>query len=201
VQDHELARLAMVEWREALAGITSRQVACGLSADVMRGAEWPPSSAQFRALCLGIPEFAAVLRELRSRTASRTPFTRLVWQFVDTWRLGQAGAADADRMVRDAYGLAREHVMQGGDLPPALVEIAQHAPPPNKPASPETVAQVKAEMARLFGEFDEADDEQDGDVGVVAGVGTELPADEEAVSGAGCGVDDGPELCTATGDV
>jgi hypothetical protein len=163
-------------WAKGLAGITPMQIRAGIVAAMAGADPWPPSLPQFRALCLGIPEFASVLCELRTRNAKRTPFARLVWGNVDSWRLGQASAQDADRMLREAYGLAREHVMRGGALPPVLVEVAAEPSPPPKPASPETAAKAMADIAEILKPKEDPTDEQSepgGSAGAVAAMGSD----------------------------
>lgn len=110
-------------WQRALVGITGTQFAAGLEACIAEGGEFPPSAPRFRAMCLGIPTFAQVRLELRGEVRSR--FAVLVWQGIDGFRYRQATADQAERMLQDAYSLAREHVMRGGalpDLPVARIE-------------------------------------------------------------------------------
>lgn len=138
-------------WSRSLAGMTGQQVAAGLRATLLLGSDWPPSAGRFRALCLGIPEFAAVRLDLRNAHAARKPFTILTWNFLDAQRYRNANQDKADKLLREAYDEAKAHVMLGGALPqPAVAEIP-HTPRPFVPASPETVARAMAEMAELVG--------------------------------------------------
>ena len=66
-------------------------------------------------MCFGIPTMARVKREWDEWRV--TPFTRLVHQYLDGWLYRQSDAAKADRLMRDAYEAACEHVMAGGALP------------------------------------------------------------------------------------
>jgi hypothetical protein len=120
-------------WAKGLAGITPQQVAEGLKACVVSSDPWPPTLPEFRAMCLGIPSFPAVSMDV----AKVQPFTRLVWAHMDGHLFRMAPAEKASRMLRDAYELAREHVMRGGELPePSAGEI--EADKPAKPVIPET---------------------------------------------------------------
>lgn len=102
-------------WAKGLAGITPEQLRDGLLACVVSADPWPPTLPEFRARCLGIPPLAQVRLELRGNTRSR--FTLQVWQGIDSYRFKQAPSEQSDRLLRDAYELAREHVMRGGALP------------------------------------------------------------------------------------
>lgn len=150
--EHEDGRLTLAgdTWANTLAGLSEQQIAEGLRVCRLVGTDddWPPSATAFRAMCLGVPSLAAVRFELRGREYSR--FTRLVWQRIpDPYAFAQADTQRAERIVRDAYQLAREHVMRGGALPDEPVAaIEQAKPEPIKPASPEAV-QAAADAVRL----------------------------------------------------
>lgn len=102
-------------WAKGLAGITGEQLGEGLKACLASADPWPPTLPEFRARCLGIPSLAQVRLELRGNARSR--FTLQVWQGLDSYRFKQATSEQSDRLLRDAYELAREHVMRGGELP------------------------------------------------------------------------------------
>lgn len=142
---------AAAEWRATLSGLTREQVQHGFRADVLRGEAWPPSSPQFRALCLGIPTFGAVVHEIGS-SAPRTGFAALVWSYVDVYAFARADARDADRMIRVAYDLAREDVMRGATVP-QVPEQALASPKhvERKPADPETALRHLAEIDEILG--------------------------------------------------
>lgn len=106
-------------WAKGLAGITPEQLGEGLKACLASADPWPPTLPEFRARCLGIPSLAQVRLELRGSERSR--FTLQVWQGLDSYRFKQAPQEQSDRLLRDAYELAREHVMRGGELPTAPV--------------------------------------------------------------------------------
>lgn len=136
--DHA-AGITAETWASCLVGITPEQIAAGLRACLAEGAEFPPSAPRFRAMCVGIPGLAEV--RYRIRQGEATPFTRLVWQSIDGYRYRQASSDVADRMLRDAYELAREHVMRGNPLPEGSRELECDEPTPAKPASPEMASQ------------------------------------------------------------
>lgn len=131
-------------WAKALAGVTGQQMAAGLAACLAEGAEFPPSAPRFRGMCLGIPSFASV----RMDRDKAEPFTRLVWASMDGYLYRHAAADRADKMLRDAYELAREHVMAGGDLPQESAGRIEHKQPePWNPRTPEERAS-RAQRAR-----------------------------------------------------
>lgn len=122
-------------WAKGLTGIGPQQLANGLEACLVSADPWPPTLPEFRARCLSVPSLAAVKLDLRN-SRKRALFTHLVWSFVDHTAYGNAHGDKSDRMLRDAYELAREHVMRGGDMPSAIAgEIEQErwvyrTPPP-----------------------------------------------------------------------
>lgn len=132
-------------WARGLAEFTPAQIAAGVDACIASTSPFVPTLPEFKAMCYGIPSFAAV----RLDRDKVTPFTRLVWQHLDTYRMKQVSADQADRMLRDAYELAREHVMRGGALPEPSVEI-EHKSEPVNPLPPEEAAKrieaIKAEL-------------------------------------------------------
>lgn len=141
--------LAADTWRRGLAGITERQVAVGIQSALVSADPWPPTLPSFRSLCLGVPTLASL--KLRLRKETDDPFTRLVWQNLDGYRLKQVTADKADRMIRDAYETAREHVMSGGELPEVSGHIEAPKPEPRTPASRETAESHLHAMAEKLG--------------------------------------------------
>lgn len=138
-------------WAKGLAGIAPAQVAVGLGACIASADPWPPTLPEFRARCLGIPTLAFVRDDATRATQYRAPFTVLTWQFLDGYRYRQASSDQADRLLREAYEQAREHVMRGGALPePAVGGIAQEKREV-KPAAPEVAARHLEEIARNLG--------------------------------------------------
>lgn len=137
-------------WASALSGLTPAQLAEGLRACVAEGREWPPSAGRFRAMCLGIPTLAAV-RLQRQGKLPITAFARMVSQHVDEYAVQRAPSAVADRMLAEAYDVARELVMRGHPLPDEPVgAIAAEAPAPSKPADPAHVSRVLGEIDQLL---------------------------------------------------
>lgn len=107
-------------WQKGLAGLCRAQLTAGVNAALFSANPWPPTLPEFRALCLGIPPLAAV-RALLARPdlqpKADRPFFRLVWRFIDARRLAEADGQWADRIVADAYDLARRYRMALGELP------------------------------------------------------------------------------------
>lgn len=142
-------------WAAVLAGLTGAQIAAGMRSCAASGEAWPPSAPRFRAWCLSVPEFPTVRAELMARNGTRTPFARLVWQHVDGFRFRTVAAEQGDRMLREAYDAARDHVMRGGALPePAAGEI-EHVTEPRKPCDDGVARDALAKAAASLGMADE----------------------------------------------
>lgn len=135
---------AALTWAKGLAGLTGEQLAAGIGGCITCADPWPPTLPEFRLRCLGVPAFAAV----RADAGKRDGFTRLVWQYLDGHRYRLASSDMADRLLREAYDQAREHVMRGGALPEAPVAEIEHEVRAQVPASREQVQQHMAEIAR-----------------------------------------------------
>lgn len=135
-------------WSIGLAGLTAQQVGQGVQACIASSEPWPPTLPEFRAMCLGIPSFAAVRLE---NGDTRSPFTVLVWQHLDGYAYRQASLERADRMLREAYELAREHVMRGGALPEPPAALVTQEKREVKPASPEVAQAAIAKARELLG--------------------------------------------------
>lgn len=129
-------------WAKGLSGLSVQQIGAGIGACIASADPWPPTLPEFRAKCLGIPPLAAV----RLDADKVDPFTVLVWQNLDGYRYRQASSDQADRLLREAYELAREHVMRGGELPNVAGAIEQEKRKP-KPADP-AVAEAAMREAR-----------------------------------------------------
>ena len=109
-------------WARALAGLSLDQLRDGIATVATTDTDgWPPTVAQFRASCLGLPSLAAVRRDLARTDTDRGPYTRLVWSYVDVWAYARADERAAAAIVRDAYRLAADHLLRGGALPDAPV--------------------------------------------------------------------------------
>jgi len=124
-------------WSRALAGITSQQIGAGLEACVAEGGKFPPSVPRFRAMCLAIPKLAVVRAELQRGQFS--PFSRAVWQELDTYRFKQATADQADRLLREAYDVIHDHFMRGEPLPDEPTAALEAQADKFTPATPEQV--------------------------------------------------------------
>ena len=134
-------------WAKGLAGLTPMQIGKGIDAVIISSDDWPPSLPAFRALCCEIPSLASVRTELLATDSLRSPFARLVWSHLDGYQWRHADADRADRLLRDAYTQAREHVMRGGELPPEPAAEIAHQPEPLTPASPESARAHLASIA------------------------------------------------------
>jgi hypothetical protein len=141
-------------WALALAGLNGEQLATGLRACVAEGREFPPSAPRFRAMCLDIPRFAAVDRELLTATKDkRTRFARLVWGFIaDPYAYRHASAKEAERLRREAYEQACEHCMTGGDLLPEPAGEIAHDHAPLSPSIPKAPEERRAHMRQILGD-------------------------------------------------
>jgi hypothetical protein len=139
-------------WAKGLAGISGEQIAVGLRACLTSADPWPPTLPQFRAMCLGIPEFSTVNAQIcRSCAAPPTPFGRMVWHYLDAYRWRHSDSDRAERLLRAAYEEARQAVMQGEPMPPEPVaEIEKQAEPPKKPADPAVVKEALDKLQRIF---------------------------------------------------
>lgn len=145
-------------WAAALAGITPAQIADGLRATLVLSSDWPPSAPRFRAMCLSVPSFTEVVHAIRTEE-TKPAFARLVWSYIDGFRYRSVDFSKAERMLRDAYDLARDHVMRGGPLPdePAGAigrekekTVPGPAAPPSDPAAIQRViTEVNARLGIL----------------------------------------------------
>lgn len=154
--------IAAAEWRGTLAGITPEQLREGFEADVLRADNWPPSSAKFKAMCLGIPSIAGVRAEVVDYLAYRKPlagssarpiisrFARGVLSRLDAYAYRNAAGKVADRIFEEAFHRTREFVMEGGTLPVNPVALIEKTEPEHKPVPPEVVAEHLAKMAQIL---------------------------------------------------
>lgn len=138
-------------WARGLGGLSSAQIGEGLERVLVSAEDWPPTLPEFRRLCLGIPSLAAVSRALCRHEGERSGFDRLVWAMLDSYAFARADQQRAERMLRDAYVLAREHVMAGGEVPGPVQYLEQAAQERPTPASPETVRHHLDEIAKILG--------------------------------------------------
>lgn len=149
--------LAGDTWQRGLSGISEQAMAAGLQGCLMSADPWPPTLPAFRALCLQVPTLAAV--RLRLRTGKPDGFARMVWQQLDTFAWRQADAVLADRLLRDAYDLTREHVMAGGALPLEPVATLEQEKREHRPAPPEVAEKHIADIAAVLQDAPDATDD------------------------------------------
>jgi hypothetical protein len=157
------------EWASTLAGFSRSDIDRGLDACRAEGAEFPPSAPRFRAMCLGIPSLARVKLELTREGVERSPFACLVWSHIDSYAYRNAAQRDAERMIREAYELAREDRMLGAPLPQVVASLQQDKPE-FVPATPE---QKAAHLERIRQELGLSKPEADliGEEGLIAAGG------------------------------
>lgn len=149
--------IAAAEWRSTLAGLTAAHIREGFNADASRGDKFPPSSPYFKAMCYGIPTLSSVRAEISdmSRGTGQGPiisrFARGVWSRIDSYDYRNSDVKRADYLLRDAYELTREFVMNGGTLPvdpAALIEAPKRAE--FVPAPPEVAKAHLDKIAELL---------------------------------------------------
>ena len=144
-------------WSRALAGLTAQQVGAGLDGCLREAEDFPPSVGRFRAMCLGIPQLSTIRYELgcyrrnERHFTTWSPFTQLVWRYIDSWAYDNADAKTAERILRDAYAEARAHVMEGGDLPEQHTAI-EHKPEPKPEPTDEERAASRARARKIIQE-------------------------------------------------
>lgn len=152
------------EWGETLAMLTPRQIAHGFRVDGARGTTWPPGSTEFAAMCFGVPTIEQVKVEARRPAEGRLqPFMRMVWSFLDGFAFARANAGQSDRMLVDAYTLARAHVLSNHAMPqPIAGVIERQAPEPKTPAPPEVAAEYIEQMRSVLRATEEPNDPIEG---------------------------------------
>ena len=104
-------------WNDGLSGLSLKQIAEAVRyyKNQSTSAVWPPSLPEFRQVAFGLPSLAQAKHDLRNGTA--TPFTKVLWRFIDGYRWKQASYDAADRMAAEAYELAVAAVTSGEPLP------------------------------------------------------------------------------------
>lgn len=150
--------IAAAEWRDTLWGITPAQMREGFDADAVRGDDWPPSSSKFRAMCLGVPSLASVRSEIdgmlrysaQGQGSLMSRFSRGVWSRIDSYAYRNAGGKTAERIMREAYELTREFVMDGGTLPVEPSGLIQQQRAEHKAADPEVAKRHLDAIADLL---------------------------------------------------
>ena len=133
-------------WAKGLAGVTPQQLATGLTASIASADPWPPTLPEFRARCLGIPSLPQVKLSLRDEASAKPPFLVLIFQALDYYNWKLADQRAADRLLADAYEVAREHVMLGGELPAATPALDAPKAKPIHVAPPERAARARQEI-------------------------------------------------------
>lgn len=114
-------------WAQHLAGLRIKQLAHGFTKLATKAMKFPPNPAMFRSLCLDIPPLSQVEFELQPGRA-RSPFVVLVWSKLDSDRYNQVPPKVQERLLRDAYDDAAEHVGRGDPMPNAMAALP-YTPP------------------------------------------------------------------------
>lgn len=142
---------AALTWAKGLAGLSPQQIGDGVTAALASADPWPPTLPEFRRMCFDIPTLAQVRYEVRPGQDATSPFARLVWSYLDSYQFRNVHQDKADRILAEAYELAVEHVMRGGELPEPSVALAPPVEPKPVPARPEVVAEAIANLRKLYG--------------------------------------------------
>lgn len=113
-------------WKDGLAGLNLKQIAEAIrhykNASVTDS--WPPSLPDFRRVAMGIPSLAKAKHDLR--TGNTTPFSKVMWRFLDGFVYRQASYRDADRMAGEAYEMAVAALTGGEAMPDELQAALIH---------------------------------------------------------------------------
>lgn len=149
-------------WRRALAGFTPEMIAHGLHVCESSVDGWILLPL-FKARCMGIPEFHSVALALSEPKRVKTRFDRLVWQNLPggghTFR--NQRPERQDMLLRQAYMVSVEHVMRGGQLPPAVAgEIEVDLSWRRDPNAPRDLIKAAEEMKRAREFLGLSDDEE-----------------------------------------
>lgn len=156
--DPAAADMLYSEWGETLSGLSRIQIARGFRLDADRADNWPPSSPLFAAMCLGVPSVERVKAEVRKPAEGRNqPFMRLLWSFIDSYTFARATTGQADRMIADAFVVARENVLSKNAMPEDVAGvIEQRAPEPRVPASEQTAREHLRRMRAVLRDEEKA---------------------------------------------
>lgn len=140
--EHDRPTADAVLWGRHLAGFTRETILSALEGFAQRGDTWPPNLPELRRACFNLPSYA----QLKDRfTDTSDPFVLLVRRSMDSYLFSRAEQSRADRMLRDAYDLACEKVMQGEPLPVVPRQIKAEQRAPVRP----TVDQLAKHFARI----------------------------------------------------
>jgi hypothetical protein len=154
IDDNGRLTIAGALWSEGLRGHTERQVLDTLARLARSGSEWPPNLPELRREVLNVPDFSAVNHELLTTgTEKRSRFARLVWSLiVDPYVYRHSHAKDAERLRRDAYEQACDHLLTGGGLPPDLAGEIAYDQTPRSSGIPTTYEGRVEHLRQLLGD-------------------------------------------------
>lgn len=134
-------------WAIDLAGMDARQIQRGLKITCRQ--EWPPTLSEFRAACLGVIPIEAVELQRRGEPGDQHPFTVLVGRFLREHEWRMADPQRQERMLANAYALAREHVMGGGALPAYTAAAQQLTAEDERPPPPPIMLTAEQAIQRI----------------------------------------------------
>lgn len=129
-------------WAKELAGVGPKRLARALEVWVSGGNEWPPTLVELKSACFGIPAMPVVKLERAGPASEQSGFTILVGQMIDSTEWRMADFRFQQRLLIDAYEMAKAHVLAGGLLPEYVPPERQlqppecHRPPPDHMLSP-----------------------------------------------------------------
>lgn len=107
-------------WLSVLRDFSGEQIGKALQDCINRDDPFPPGLPEFKAMLLQIPSLAWVKKNIDNR---ENQFILLVKRNLDFFAYKKADAKQAAWILKDAYDLARQHVLEGGDLPEIPKEI------------------------------------------------------------------------------
>ena len=102
------------EWSSELLKFTRRQIDDAIQSCKAGSDGWPPSLPSFKLLCLGIPKFTTLKADIGKRNK---PFTRFVWQHLDSYAFTTSDTRSAEALLRSTYDHCVELRMNGAELP------------------------------------------------------------------------------------
>jgi hypothetical protein len=137
-------------WLSVLRSFSGEQIGKALQDCINRDNPFPPGLPEFKAMLLQIPSLAWVKQNLDNRESQ---FILLVKQNLDFFAYKRADAKQAAWILKDAYDLARQHVLEGGDLPEIPKEIEYKKEDTAKEITPEEREANRDRFKRILNEI------------------------------------------------
>lgn len=138
-------------WAMELAGFGQKAIARGLEQAVK--CEWPPVLAEFKGMCRGVLTLATVKAQRAGDASSQSPFTILVGRFIDYTEWRMADPVRQEKIIHQAWEMARDHVIAGKEMPiymPAAQQLTTEDERPPPPPIMLTAAEAMAEIRRTL---------------------------------------------------